>query len=116
MFSSTILPRDDGDTGTPGTFTDNFNRPDSPVLGNGWSVVAGSFMIQSLEGRNQSASPFSLAVPPGLMGATQTVAASFTSTDNNASPSFGVVMRYQNAQNYYKCCNRSGVSDCSESA
>ena len=101
---------DDGDPGTPGTFTDNFNRPDSPVLGNGWSVVAGSFMIQSLEGRNKSDSPFSLAVQPGLTGMTQTVAASFTSTDNNASPIFGVVLRYRNAQNYYKCYRLLGGS------
>jgi hypothetical protein len=97
------------DTG-PGTFTDNFNRPDSPVLGNGWSVVTGSFMIQSLEGRNQADNPFSLAVQPGLTGATQTVAASFTATDNNASPRFGVVVRYRNAQNYYYCYRELGGS------
>ena len=36
--------------GTPGTFTDNFDRPDSPVLGNGWSVMTGSLMIQSRRG------------------------------------------------------------------
>ena len=99
-----------GDPGAPGTFTDNFNRPDSPVLGNGWSVVAGSFMIQSLEGRNEADSPFSLAVQLGLTGATQTVAASFTATDNNASPRFGVVVRYRNAQNYYYCYRELGGS------
>jgi len=101
---------DDGDDGTPGTFTDDFNRPDSSVLGNGWSVVAGSFMIQSLEARNQSDSPYSLVVQPGLTGATQTVAAGFTSTDNNASPRFGVVLRYRNAQNYYMCYRQLGGS------
>ena len=100
----------DGDPGTPGTFTDNFNRPDSPGLGNDWSVVAGSFMIQSLEGRNLSDNPFSLAVHPGLIGATQTVAASFTATDNNASPRFGVVVRYRNVQNYYMCYRELGGS------
>jgi hypothetical protein len=98
------------DTGTPETFTDNFNRPDSPVLGNGWSVGTGSFMIQSLEARNEADSPFSLAVQPGLTGATQTVAASFTATDNNASPRFGVVVRYRNAQNYYYCYRELGGS------
>jgi hypothetical protein len=55
---------DDGDDGTPGTFTDDFNRPDSSVLGNGWSVVGGSFMIQSLEARNHSANPFSWPSSP----------------------------------------------------
>jgi len=101
---------DDGDTGTPGTFTDNFDRPDSAVLGNGWSVMAGSLMLQSKEARNQPNNAFSLAVQLGLTGATQTVAASFTSTDNNTAPRFGVVVRYQDPQNYYVCYRQLGGS------
>ena len=46
------------------TFTDNFDRPDSPTLDNGWSVMTGSLMIQSGEGRNQANTTFSLAVQP----------------------------------------------------
>src|SRR6185369_11891184 len=53
------------------TFTDTFDRPDSPTLDNGWSVMAGSLMIQSGEGRNQANTTFSLAVQPGLVGAAQ---------------------------------------------
>jgi hypothetical protein len=101
---------DDGNPEPPWTFTDDFNRPDVPQLGNGWSVVTGSFMIQSLEARNETTSTFSLAVRPGLMGATQTVAASFASTDNNSSPRFGVVVRYQDLQNYYMCYRQLGGS------
>ena len=91
-------------------FTDTFDRPNSPVLGNGWSVLAGSLMLQAGEARNQSTSTFSLAVQPGLVGATQTVAASFASTNNNTGPRFGVVVRYQNPQNYYICYRQVGGS------
>jgi hypothetical protein len=91
-------------------FTDTFDRPNSPMLGNGWSVLTGSLMIQSGEARNQSTSTFSLTVQPGLMGATQTVAASFASTNNNTGPRFGVVVRYQNPQNYYICYRQVGGS------
>jgi hypothetical protein len=95
-------------SGTAGTFTDNFDRPDSPMLDNGWSVMAGSLMVQSQEARNQSSSPFSLAVQPGLTGATQAVEARFASTNNNSGPRFSVVVRYQNLQNYYLCYRQAG--------
>ncbi len=67
-------------------------------------------MIQSGEARNTADQPFSLAVQPGLAGATQMVAASFASTNNNTSPRFGVVLRYQNPQNYYVCYRQTGGS------
>ncbi len=54
------------------TFTDTFDRPDSPVLDNGWAVMTGSLMIQAGEGRNHANTTFSLAVQPDLVGATQT--------------------------------------------
>ena len=94
----------------PGDVHGQFDRPDSPVLGNGWSVMTGSLMIQSGEARNQPNSTFSLAVQAGLMGATQTVAASFASTNNNSAPRFGVVVRYQDPQNYYICYRQVGGS------
>jgi hypothetical protein len=99
-----------GGTGTPGTFSDTFDRPDSPALDNGWSVMTGSLMIQSGEARNQPTTTFSLAVQPGLMGATQMVEARFASTNNNSAPRFGVVVRYQNPQNYYICYRQVGGS------
>ena len=92
------------------TFTDTFDRPDSPVLDNGWSVMTGSLMIQSGESRNQPTTTFSLAVQPDLVGATQLVEASFASTNNNSAPRFGVVVRYQNPQNYYICYRQVGGS------
>jgi hypothetical protein len=92
------------------TFTDTFDRPDSPTLDNGWSVMTGSLMIQSGEGRNQANTTFSLAVQPGLVGAAQMVEASFASTNNNSAPRFGVVVRYQNPQNYYICYRQVGGS------
>jgi hypothetical protein len=92
------------------TFTDMFERPDSLVLGNGWSVISGSMMLQSGEARNQPGSTFSVAVQPGPIGATQTVAASFASTNNNSGPRFGVVVRYLDAQNYYICYRQVGGS------
>jgi hypothetical protein len=96
--------------GTPGTFTDNFDRPDSPVLGNGWSVMTGSLMIQSGEAGNEPNNTFSLAVQPGLVGATQMVWASFASTNNNSAPRFDVVVRYLDPQNYYSCYRQVGGS------
>jgi hypothetical protein len=92
------------------TFTDTFDRPDSPMLDNGWSVMTGSLMIQSGEGRNQPNTTFSLAVQPGLVGAAQVVEASFASTNNNSAPRFGVVVRYQDPQNYYICYRQVGGS------
>jgi hypothetical protein len=95
----------------PGTtFTDTFDRADSPLLDNGWAVMTGSLMILSGEGRNQPTTTFSLAVQPDLVGATQTVEASFASTNNNSAPRFGVVVRYQNPQNYYLCYRQVGGS------
>jgi hypothetical protein len=92
------------------TFTDTFDRPDSPLLDNGWTVPTGSLMIQSGEGRNPPTTTFSLAVQPDLVGAAQTVDASFASTNNNSAPRFGVVVRYQNPQNYYLCYRQVGGS------
>jgi hypothetical protein len=95
---------------TAGTFTDNFDRPDSSVLGNGWSVPTGNLMIQSGEARNQASNTFSLAVQPGLMGPTQLVEARFASTNSNSAPRFSVVVRYGNSQNYYICYRQLGGS------
>ena len=72
--------------------------------------MTGSLMIQSGEGRNQPTTTFSLAVQPDLVGATQMVEASFASTNNNSAPRFGVVVRYQNPQNYYICYRQVGGS------
>jgi hypothetical protein len=79
-------------------------------VGQWLSLITGSLTIQSGEARNQPNSTFSLAVQPGLMGATQTVGASFASTNNNSAPRFAVVVRYQDSQNYYLCFRQLGGS------
>jgi len=97
-------------SGATGTFTDSFDRPDSPALGNGWSAVSGSLKIVSGEARNDTARAMHTAVQTGFVGATQTVAAKFASMDNNLGPQFGVVLRYQDAANYYRCYRSAGGS------
>ena len=43
----------------------------------------------------------SQSVVSALSGATQTVDVDFTSMDNNLGPTFGVILRYKDASNYY---------------
>lgn len=87
--------------GSGGSFADNFNRSDSAAPGNGWSVARGSLGIVSGEMRSASGSSDNIAVVTGLTGTTATVAADFASTNNSKSPQLGLVVRYQDANNYY---------------
>jgi Big-like domain-containing protein len=96
-------------TGGGGTFSDNFNRPDSTVLGNGWQEVQGDLLVAYSELRSTTAKGNKVGVI-GLTGATQTVGADFASADNNTSPRLGVVLRYQDPQNYYLIYRRVGGS------
>jgi len=97
------------DVPTP-PIADDFNRPDSAMLDDGWTVIAGSLIVQSEEVRNEPDSTFNLAVQFGVTGGTQTVEANFASTDNNSAPRLGVVARYVDAQNYYMCYRQVGGS------
>jgi hypothetical protein len=97
-----------GGVGAPGTFSDSFDRLDSPELGNGWSTVSGTLMIVSGEARSQAMRVLHMSVRPNLGGATQTVGASFASVDNNTAPKLGVVLRYQDLSNYYRCYRSVG--------
>jgi len=94
--------------GTPATFTDNFNRPDSGALGNGWTQVSGSLAISG----NRAASPvgfaLNVATQPDIVGATQAVTARFASNGNNSAPQFGLLTRFKDAANYYTCYRRTG--------
>jgi len=93
------------------SFADSFNRPDAPALGNGWSQVSGALMIASGEVRNDAARTMHMAVRPEVVGATQTVSAKFATMDNNNyGPQFGVVLRYQDARNHYRCYRSTGQS------
>ena len=92
------------------TFTDTFDRPDAFQLDNGWSIMTGSLLIQTGEGRNQPDTTFSLGMQLGLSGPAQLAEGTFASTNNNSAPRFGVVVRYQNPQNYYLCYRQVGGS------
>ena len=43
-----------------------------------------------------------IAYLPNLTGATQSAAVNFISTDNNAGPRLGLVLRYTDARNHYR--------------
>jgi len=96
--------------GATGLFTDSFNRADASTLGNGWSVVAGSLKITANEARNDVTRTMHMAVQPALVGPTQTASMKFASMDNNLGPLFGVVMRYRDPANYYRCYRSAGAS------
>ena len=82
-------------------FDDTFVRSNQNPPGNGWSVARGSLGIVSGEMRSASGSSDNIAVVTGLTGTTATVAADFASTNNSKSPQLGLVVRYQDANNYY---------------
>jgi hypothetical protein len=90
-------------------FADTFNRPDSTVLGNGWQEVQGDLLMAYSELRSSTTKGNHVAVI-SLAGATQTAGADFASADNNTSPRLGVVLRYQDPQNYYLIYRRAGGS------
>jgi hypothetical protein len=97
-------------TPTPGSgssFADAFDRPDSTDLGNGWVEVAGDLQIQSQELKNTAITGDHIAVYPGISAADQSVAADFASAGNLA-PRFGVILRYQDPQNYYRIYRMTG--------
>ena len=98
-------------TPTPGSassFADSFDRPDSTDLGSGWAEIAGDLQIQSQELKNGSAVGDHIAVTTGFTAADQTVSADFASVDNNLGPRFGVILRYQDPQNYYRIYRMTG--------
>jgi len=93
-----------------GTFNDDFNRADSPTLDNGWTEVAGDLRILSNSLQDQSATGFNRAIQSTLVGSTQTVAADFTKVGDSQGQ-FGILFRYQNAQNYYMIYRTTGSSN-----
>ena len=86
-----------------GSFTDDFNRPNASILGNGWSKVGGTLSIQSNQVVTGTARSTHMAVQGGLTGATQNASARFASMNNSVSPRFAVLVRYQDPKNYYMC-------------
>jgi hypothetical protein len=94
-----------------GSFSDDFDRLDSPVLGSAWLEAAGDLVINGNMLKNTlGVAGKSIAVVTTLSGPTQTVDADFTSVDNNLGPRFGIVLRYQDSQNYYLVYRATGGS------
>jgi hypothetical protein len=95
-------------TGTGGTIIDDFARPDSATLGNGWTTVSGTLMIEMGQARNAKVRTMHAAVQAGLVGATQYASASFASVDNGLEPRFGLLVWYKDPGNYYMCWRQIG--------
>jgi hypothetical protein len=66
--------------------------------------------IEGQELKNTGIAGDHIAVFPGLSDFTQTVSADFASVDNNLGPRFGVILRYQDPQNYYRIYRAIGGS------
>lgn len=96
--------------GGPVSFNDSFTRPDSPNLGNGWQEAQGDLVIMSNEARNAALKNSHIAIQPALSGLSHAAAASFASVDNNTAPRLGVVLRFQDPQNYYLLYRQAGGS------
>ena len=113
--STATAPPTPTPTATPsgpgaGTFSDDFNRPDSSSLGSSWQEIAGDLVIKDGALRNTLQNGDHVAVVTTLSGATESAAADFTSVDNNLGPRFGVVLRYQDKRNYYLVYRQVGGS------
>lgn len=92
-----------------GAFSDTFDRPDSPDLGNDWLEVSEGLSISQTELRSAPIqNRFQMAIVPTFSSAAQTVAASFARQGRDRLDRFGVVLRYQDPQNYYLVSRRSG--------
>ena len=125
-----IAPLSDSDTvkitvaagggGGGGSFQDTFNRAgfryprrseperdpvgrtgERPYTGN--LAIAGNQLMNAARGDN-------IGYLPTLTGANQSASGDFISTDNNASPRLGVLLRYQDARNHYRLYRISGGS------
>jgi hypothetical protein len=106
-----------GGGGTPGSFSDGFNRPDSDVLGGPpggpeWAEVKGNLEIKSGQLKFKvgpgTVKGDNIAVLPTLTGPNQTAEADFTSVDNNWGPRLGVVLGQQDPLNYYLLYRTAG--------
>jgi hypothetical protein len=95
-------------SGGQGTFTDAFNRADAGDLGGSWTTVSGAPMIQGRQLRTAPTRGLHTAVVSGLAGATPRASASFAMEANSGGPRFGLVLRYQDANNHYACYRQTG--------
>lgn len=89
-------------TPNPGTgFSDLFTRVDSDSLGGDWSEVSGNLLIQAQALKSSAVlRGLHTAIYNGLSGRDQSASALFANLTSQG-PRLGVVLRYQDAKNYY---------------
>ena len=93
----------------PPTFADDFNRDDAPDLGTAWTPVTGQLVIKNNTAKNSLQAGRAMAVAPAV-GIDQVVRADFMSVDNNLGPQFGLLLRYQDTENFYLLYRATGGS------
>ena len=89
-------------SGATATFQDGFDRPDSTTLALGWQEVQGDLLIKDAEMRSATGlSGDSIAIQSSSGSDQQTISARFASSNNNAAPALGLILRYTGPQAYY---------------
>jgi hypothetical protein len=88
-------------TDPPWSFTDSFDRPDSTLLGNGWTETEGDLSLAGNAVRNASTSGYHTAVQASRIGSSLTASADFARLSSAGGSRLGVVLRYQDSGNYY---------------
>jgi hypothetical protein len=95
--------------GGGGAFSDAFDRPNSASLGSDWLEVNDGLSISGHELRSApTKNLLQKDIVPTVSSAAQTVAASFARVDGNSLARFGLLLRYQDPQNYYLVSRRTG--------
>ena len=93
---------------TAQSFDDAFDRANAPTPGANWAVVGGAIEIQAQELRASPAIGDRVAIARPLDGATQHASAKFVLRDTNFAHRLGVVLRYEDASNYYVAYRMTG--------
>jgi hypothetical protein len=92
------------------SFSDDFARPDSTVLGRGWTEPRGDFFISGGKLWNGKANTLNLAMQESLVMAAGHLTADFTSVSNSGAPAFGLLFGYRDPLNYYAAYRQAGGS------
>jgi pectate lyase len=95
---------------TAQSFDDTFDRANAATPGANWAVIGGPIDIQGQELRAPTATGDRLAIARPLSGATQHASAEFVLRDTNVAQRVGVVVRYEDASNYYVAYRVNGGS------
>lgn len=94
----------------PFVFKDEFTRSNSQILDNGWTEVLGSMNILDGELQSDRVLGSHMAIQSTLIGKKQVVQARFAKVIGDYSPSFGLVLRFQDHSNYYLLRRDTGAA------